>query len=181
MMAYGIFPDDPADFPDVPSFEFVASMAPAIQVIFNPQLREFAAELFPGIGVDAGGGLVMYEVVDVAAILAGCTICESAADLNPFLVCRKADKLGRILHVYDSLKVEPPDGVTSLSLVQAFAAAASALDSSDPLQEDLPGPSRVPTSCSSSPSLRPPLQMGTSCRSAQWAAWDSSQVWIWTC
>ena len=74
MAAYGLFPDDPADFPDVPSF--VASMAPAIQVIFNPQLQEFAAELFPGVVVDAGGGLVMDEVVDVAgaAILAGCTI-----------------------------------------------------------------------------------------------------------
>ena len=112
-------------------------MAPAIQVIFNPQLQEFAAELFPGVGMDAGGGLTMCGVVDVAAILAGCTICESAADINPFLACPQADKLGRILHVYESLKVEPPDGVTSLSLVQAFAAAASALDPSDPLQEDL--------------------------------------------
>ena len=40
--------------------------------------------------------------------------------------------------MYGSLKAGPPDGVTSLSLVQAFAAAAAAaaLDPSDPLQED---------------------------------------------
>ena len=90
-----------------PSWLALAWPRPAIQVIFNPQLKESTAELFPGVGVDAGGGLVMYEVVDVSAILAGCTICESAADLNPlsFLVCPKADKLGRILHVYD-----PPKG-----------------------------------------------------------------------
>ena len=80
----------------------------------------------------------MYGVVEVVAILAGWPICESAADLNPFLVCTQgADKLGRILHVYDSLKAEPPGGATSLSPVQAFAAAASALGPSDPLQEDL--------------------------------------------
>ena len=35
------------------------------------------------------------------------------------------------------LKAGPTDGATSLSLVQAFAAAASALDPSDPLQEGL--------------------------------------------
>ena len=118
MIAYGIFPDDPADFADVPSF--VASMAPAIQVIFSPQLKDFAAELFPRAGSDAWGGMVSYKVVDIAAILAGCTICESAADLNPFLVCPTADKLGRILHVYDSLKVEAPDVATPLSLIEAL-------------------------------------------------------------
>ena len=74
MVAYGIFPDGPAAFADVPSF--VASMAPAgaIQVIISPQLKDFAAELFPGAGSDAGGGMVSYEVVDVAAVLAGCTM-----------------------------------------------------------------------------------------------------------
>ena len=116
---------------------FVASMARAIQVIFSPQLKDFAAELFPRAGSDAGGGMASYKVVGIAAIPAGCTICESAADLSPFLVCPSADKLGRIIHVYDSLKVEVPDVVTSLSLVQALSAAAAALDPSGPLQEDL--------------------------------------------
>ena len=143
MQAHGRFPDCPADFLDMPPFVacICIMMSPAIQVIFNPrpQLQELAAALFPGVGVDSGGhgGLAMYWVVDIAAILAGCTICESATDINPFLACPQADKLGRILHVYESLKAEPPDGVTSLSLIQAFAAAASALGSSDPLQEDL--------------------------------------------
>ena len=135
MGAYGIYPDDPEDFADLPSF--VASMAPAIQVIFSPDLKDFAAQLFPGAGSDAGAGMDIYKVADIAAILAGCTICDSAADLNPFFVCPTADKLGRILHAYDSLNVVAPDVVTSLSLVQTLSAAAAALDPPDPLQEDL--------------------------------------------
>ena len=69
-----------------------------------------------------------------AKILDGCSICPISHRppiATLFVVCPRAEKVGETLHTYASLEAESPDGVTSssLSLIQVFAAVASALRS----------------------------------------------------